>query len=63
MVAAVIVNTENENPDACIAVVVKFEIMKGGRTDVLNAMMSLASLRDARNTVANSPVRALWGII
>ena len=57
--AAAIVNTESEKTDACIAMAVQFAIMESGRTDVLNAIISLALSRDARNTVANFPAHGL----
>ena len=50
---AVFVNTENENPDAHIAVAAQFVIMESKRTDVLNARISFALLRGAPNMVAN----------
>ena len=59
VVAAAIVNTETENPDARSVAVVRCASTESERTNVLTAISSLAPLRDARNTVANSPVCAV----
>ena len=52
-------NTESEKTTARVAMAVRFAIMESGRTDVLNAIISLALSRDARNTVANFPAHGL----
>ena len=57
--AAAIVNTESEKTDACIATAAQFVIMESGRTDVANAIISLAPSRGVQNTVTNILVRGL----